>query len=60
VISGFRREENDICALLGYYAAINDNSLSTFRDSLSGQIFKDQEMREEFLLGFLELPLLAV
>jgi len=58
VISGY--EEYEICALLGYYVAINDNYLSTFRDSLSGPIFMGQEMQENFLLGFLELPLLAM
>ena len=31
----FRREVDAHCALLGYYAAYNGNSLSTFRDNLS-------------------------
>jgi len=35
VISGFRRKVDEICCLLGYYAANSSNSLSTFRDSLS-------------------------
>jgi hypothetical protein len=35
VISGFRREADEICALLGYYAASNGNPLPTFRDKLS-------------------------
>jgi hypothetical protein len=35
VISGFRRHVDDICALLGYYAALNGNPLPTFRDNLS-------------------------
>jgi len=30
-----------ICSLLGYYAAQSGNSLPTFRDNLSGPIFKD-------------------
>ena len=35
VISGFRREVDEIWALLDYYAAYSGNFLSTFRDSLS-------------------------
>jgi hypothetical protein len=34
-ISGFRREVDDIWALLQYYAAYSGNSLPTFRDNLS-------------------------
>jgi len=33
-ISGFRREEGDFCALLGYYTAYSDNSVPTFRNNL--------------------------
>ena len=35
LISGFRRELADSCALLGYYAANSGNFLSTFRENLS-------------------------
>jgi hypothetical protein len=35
IISGFRREADENCALLGYYAANSGDSLSTFRDDLS-------------------------
>jgi hypothetical protein len=35
VISGFRREIDEICALLPYYAAYSGNYLQTFRDNLS-------------------------
>jgi hypothetical protein len=35
VISGFGRDVDEICALLGYYAAKNGNPLPTFRDNLS-------------------------
>jgi hypothetical protein len=35
VISGFRREVAESCALLGYYAASSDNLLPTFRENLS-------------------------
>jgi len=33
--SGIRREVDENCALLGYYAASSDNSIPTFRDNLS-------------------------
>jgi len=39
VIAGFRRVVEEMCVLLGYYAAYSDNSLRTFRDNLSGTIF---------------------
>jgi hypothetical protein len=35
VISGFRRDDDEICALLGYYAVSSDKPLPTFRDSVS-------------------------
>ena len=35
VISGFRSDVDENCALLGYYAASSGNSLPTFRDNLS-------------------------
>ena len=35
VISGLRRDVDEICALLGCYAAWSGNSLPTFRDDLS-------------------------
>jgi hypothetical protein len=38
VISGFRREGDENCALMGYYAAISGNSLQTFRDNLSSSL----------------------
>jgi hypothetical protein len=37
VISGFRLDIDEICALLGYYAALNDNPLPMFRDNVSVQ-----------------------
>jgi hypothetical protein len=33
VISGFRREVDETCTLLGYFAAYGGNSLPTFRDN---------------------------
>jgi hypothetical protein len=35
LISGFRRDADEICALLGYYAASCGNCLTTFRDNVS-------------------------
>jgi hypothetical protein len=35
VISDFRRDLDEICALLGYYSASSDNPLPTFRDNIS-------------------------
>jgi hypothetical protein len=35
LISGFRRDVDEIWALLGYYAASSANPLSTFRDNVS-------------------------
>jgi hypothetical protein len=34
-ISGFRRHADEICALLGHYAALSGSSVSTFQDNLS-------------------------
>jgi hypothetical protein len=54
VISGFRRDVDEICALLGYYAALSGNPLRTFRDDI-GPIFKGQDVQEEKNLDFLTL-----
>jgi hypothetical protein len=35
MISGFRRDVDEICAIMGYYAASNSNCFPTFRDNLS-------------------------
>ena len=35
LISGFRRDVDEICALVGYYAASCGNCLPTFRDKVS-------------------------
>jgi hypothetical protein len=43
VISSFRREADDNCALQGYYAACSCNSLPTFRDKISVPIIMGQE-----------------
>jgi len=38
LISGVRREIDEICALLGCYAEYSGDSLRTFRSNLSGPI----------------------
>ena len=35
ITSGFRRNLDDICALLGYYAVYSERQLPTFKESLS-------------------------
>jgi hypothetical protein len=35
VISGFHRDVDEICALLGYYAVLSGSSVLTFWDNLS-------------------------
>jgi hypothetical protein len=35
VISGFRRDVDDICAVLGHYAALSGSSVPMFRDNQS-------------------------
>jgi hypothetical protein len=43
LISGFRREVDENCALLGHYTASSGNFLPTFRDYLLGLVFRDQD-----------------
>jgi hypothetical protein len=38
LFSGFSREVDEICAVLGYYAALCGNCLPTFRDNLSSHL----------------------
>jgi hypothetical protein len=40
MISGFRRDIDEICALVGYYAALSGSSVPTFRDNLSVPFFR--------------------
>jgi hypothetical protein len=57
VISGFRRNVDDICALLGYYAILSGSSVPTFRDNLSiSPIFKGQEIQEPLNMGLIACP----
>jgi hypothetical protein len=49
MISGFRRDADDICDLLGYYAASSGKSLPTLRDNVSVPSSKGHENFLEFL-----------
>jgi hypothetical protein len=46
--TGFGSEVDEICPLLGYYAAYSSNSSPKFLDNLSGPIIKYQEIQEKF------------
>ena len=46
----FGSEVDEKCALLGYYAACSDNSVLTFWDNITDQIFQGRE----FLIGYPE------
>jgi hypothetical protein len=47
VISDFRRDGEEVSALLEYNAASSGNPLPTFRDNVLCPIFKGQEVLEE-------------
>jgi hypothetical protein len=47
VISGFRCDVEEICALLGYNAALNGSSVATFRDNLSVLFSRAKKVQEE-------------
>jgi hypothetical protein len=51
VISGFRRDADEICVLLGYYAASNGNPLPTFREN----VWVPSSRVKLFFLDFLNL-----
>jgi len=54
VISGFRREVHENCALLDYYAASIGNFFPTFRYNLSVPSSGGQETKKTGLVGFIE------
>ena len=41
MISGYRRDVDQICALLGYHTAFSGSYVQTFRDNLMGLVFKE-------------------
>jgi len=49
VISGFRRNIDENCAILSYYTVSSGNSLPTFRDSLSVPWSRDKNPRRKTL-----------
>jgi len=53
MISGFRHNVEEICALFGYYAAQNGNSVLMFWDILSGPFSRDKKSKKNVLLDFL-------
>ena len=62
--SGSPSEADEICALLGYHEVCSGNSLPTFRDKISGPVFKDQEIKGDRTVRLTrnvgkELPLYA-
>jgi hypothetical protein len=63
VIAGFRRVVDEICALLGYYAASNGNPLPTFRDNVSvlSSSFKESKKkgrsRQEYAVNMGKRPI---
>jgi hypothetical protein len=54
VISGFRRDADEICILLGYYAASNGNPLPTFRDNVAVPSPRAKSPRKILGLEFLD------
>jgi hypothetical protein len=50
LISGFRRDVDKICALLGHYAASCGNCVPTFRDNVSVPSSKVKNPRRKQLL----------
>jgi hypothetical protein len=56
VLSGFRHDVDEICALLGYYAALSRTSVLTFRDNLSVPSSRVKKSNKKaFFLDFLTL-----
>jgi hypothetical protein len=47
VISGFRPDVGEICALLRYYSASSGNPLPTFRDNVSGPSLRVKESKQK-------------
>jgi hypothetical protein len=59
VISGFRCDVDEICALLGYYAALSGSSVWTFRDNPSipsSRVIKSRNVGTELPLNAAKYP----
>jgi hypothetical protein len=48
--SGFRRDADEICALVGYYAELNGNPLPTFRDKVSVPFSRVKKSKKKLTL----------
>jgi hypothetical protein len=48
VTSGLRREAEEICALVGYYAASSGNSLPTFRYNSSVPSSRAKKFKDDY------------
>jgi hypothetical protein len=53
LISGFRRDVDEICGLIGYYAASCGNCLPTFRDNVSVPSSRVKSPIGKEIIGFL-------
>jgi hypothetical protein len=56
VISGFRSDVDDICDLLGCYAASSGNHLPTFRDNVSVKSSRVKKTSCPFKMGPINCP----
>jgi hypothetical protein len=55
VISGLRRDVDEICSLLGYFATCSGSSVPTFRNTLSVPYSRVKKSKKKaFLLGLLD------
>jgi hypothetical protein len=50
MISGFRRDVEEICVLLGYHAALIGSSVPTFRDNLSVRSLRLKKLKDSWAL----------
>ena len=56
MISGFRREVDENCSLVGYDAASSGSSLPTFGDNLSGSHLQGSRIRDFLRMGPICFP----
>jgi hypothetical protein len=59
VISGFRREVDENCVILGYCEASSGDSLPTFRDKISGSILRGKKSKSLYFLSLEDGPLVC-
>jgi hypothetical protein len=56
VISGFRRDIQQICGLLGYYGALSASSVPTFRDNVSAPCSRVTKSKKKVFILWLLAP----